>query len=410
MMTAQVLTRRRRLWIAICLCACGLGIGGYWLYRWHTNPLGGMEEPQPLVNRPPEIRKVTLKVGRTMRLDAPECRGADRAHVLQDGQGQIWVLLAQTQAFQFSRWSGGKFSPLSAMPAVRDWGVDNSAVALTDENLPIVFWRTFGEPGTVRIVSSRWTPQGWSPPVTLDTMPTPGFIFSFDAIRDTAGTVHLVYDRRLDPPEVYWKSLIAIDSSDLFKPRKAFHVYLRNGSWSQAASTTGPGRFDISNFHFSLDPQGLLCLSGKVRQSDPETGYIARQFWRDGQWSKLKSLTPTSELESCWIYSDLRGVTHIWFNRDYAFWRYQQLTDGRLSEAPLPCDILRPVIRRLADGRIALLSQRKLTVWNGREWCQAIDVNAEDMSITPAGSILAWIWEKTVVRINEVRLEDGSSR
>ena len=406
MTMAGKLARRIRLTIAIVLSAGLLGMGGYLLYEWRVERVVPREAPLSLVNPPPQISPVTLKLGQAVSLEAPECRGGDRAHVIRDGQGRIWVFLAQMDAFQFSTWKDGGFSPLAPMPAVADWGAEMCAVALTDGDLPVVCWQTFGPPGTVLIVSSRWSAQGWSPPETLDSMPTPGFIMSFDSLRDASGRTHLVYNRNLDPPEEYKKSPIVMDAVDVFRPGKAFHVYLEKGSWSRPVSTTGPGQFDLREFHLSLDCDGNLCLSGIVRRGSGSVGAIGRQFWRNGTWSDLRSLTPTSELDSCWVYFDLLGITHIWSNRDYAWWRYQQLSNGQMSEMPLPCKMLRPVIKRLPGGRIALLTQGKLTVWNGQEWSPAIDVDAEDMAITSARSILVWSWRQNTVRIQDVLLEE----
>lgn len=377
-----------------------LGIGGYWLYTRYANPLSEKEDPLPLLNSSTEPPKVTLRLGAAMSLEAaPECRGTDRAQVIKDGQGQIWVLLAQFETFQFSKWTEGGFTPLAPMPSVGHHGAEEFAVALTEGNLPIVFWQAFGEPGKVLIVSTQWSPQGWSSPVTLDTMPTPALTRSFDAIRDASGRVHLVYDRFLDPPEAYKRAPIVIDAVDVFRPGKAFHVYLEKGSWSRPAATTGAGKFDFRDFRLCLDPAGEVCLSGIVRLDDSSMGFIARQFWRNGNWTVPKRLTPTSKMWSCWVCFDLRRVTHIWSNC------YQQLSNGRLEKMPLPFVIQSPIIRALPGGRIALLSEGTLTVWNGTEWCPTIYVGAEDMSVTPTGSILAWTWKEKTVHIREVEVK-----
>ncbi|HOW73596.1 MAG TPA: hypothetical protein PKY77_23590 [Phycisphaerae bacterium] len=321
-----------------------------------------------------------------------------------DHQGQIWVFLAQSMSFQFSKGDSKGFSPLVPMPAVGQLGPEILALTTGADNEPLVIWQAIDPPGTSRIVFSRWTPQGWSRPVTIDTMPSANYTRSFDALRDPQGRVHLVYDRPLDPPEKYKLGVIAIDAVDVFTPHKAFHACLSGGSWSRPVSTTAPGRFDFRAFHLSLDSGGAICLSGVTWEGKTRSqGYLARQYWRDGQWSGLKVLARVTAAQDAWIYSDLCGVTHLWHSQD-RLWQYQQLAGGDLKEATAPCRLLQPIINRLPDGRIALLSLPGLTVWNGTEWSDLLSVQAEDMGVSPTGSILLWQWRDATVKLRQVSI------
>ncbi len=272
-----------RALVAACLTAAAIAAPGG--CRRETAPpapvvpsQAGLVEPRPWPAKEADTRAV----------ECLELAGQDGA-----GWKLCQVSAGDRHAVVSSRREGGEWSPrmeialLTAPPTP-----GHAAAALDADGWPVYVWTDAAEtPGEQAFFATHRTGDGWTRPLVLDRTASRDFVFPA-ACTGPDGTVHVIYTRRLDPPEEYATGLFPTEGQF---PQKLFHVFFDGDRWSRPKPTTGRGRFDVGRPQIGLDADGKVRVVAEIT-TYPRVGdrqhFPGTQAWDGKTWSEFERFRP----------------------------------------------------------------------------------------------------------------------
>lgn len=372
--------------IGVCVVAVAAVLVVLWWFL-----AGGAGEQGFRFPVPPCPPRGELVLGRKVPMP-PEGPGGGRSHddlLLQADADDVWYITKSTHSLHYARYNGTSWSALQPVKTP-GWQWIGSVSAVVDSRVrPVVFWTGSDSQTGSALAVATWLGNEWSQPVVLDRLESFCSYGSIDSIVDTAGNIHVAYDRPLTPREKY-----NLGGHGAY-PDKCFHAFFDGQRWSEAAATTGKGRFGVDNPLLSNGPAGRVCLSLVVGPfsggQDPD--FVAVQMWDGKRWSKPERLTPKGTN----LYTYGAVIADQWGTR-ITCWNSPDGAPGgcMLSRwgQPQPFQKLScwPRVAAHASGRTALFCQKavgvRVRLWNGREWTRDLECPSGAVMIpSPCGRI-----------------------
>lgn len=341
---------------------------------------------------PPPVT-VEMKLGKNMRLDFKrEPEGGANTALLCDAGGVLWVFHAPFEGpLYFSRFVNGIATPLET--AVSGWKfINRIAGSLDADGNPTVIWSGIRSDQDVAaqplklgernragnglregqvLAASTWTGEAWTSATILDVLGTGMVANRLHSIRDTRGSVHVVYDRQLEPPESYSRGFIVVDG---FFANKCFHVHSERGNCSLPLPTTGKGRFSVQDMRLTNTPDGPVALSMLIRP--PRKAYVGVQTWDGKSWSSLKQVSP--DLLGPYTYEggsfqDKWGTRITWWNSELQYTFVASDPEGK-DRTQQFTSAHTPIFEFHTSGAVLLLCPNygggDLRAWDGKRWTE----------------------------------------
>ncbi|MBM4038979.1 MAG: hypothetical protein FJ290_10750 [Planctomycetes bacterium] len=344
---------------------------------------------------PPDTPDFELALGGCDRITVGTYYGGDRWKVLCTRDGATWAFVgSHGQGLSYRRRDGAAWTPLTAITGP-GWSFINNLAAVEDAaGRPVLFWSGFdGEAGEA-LATAAWSGSGWTAPQILDREPPCEAATGLDAVRDTVGNLHVVYDKPLNPPEKYSVGFIIVDGAF---PTKPHHILLDGRSTPRPKPTTGPGRFYVHRPKLSAGPEGRVYLSTDVSPlaGEGEWHHIAYQVWDGKGWSGFVPASPdNSHLLNGEAVVDPWGGKVVWWGLMEPMERYcRTIVRGHASDAErlsgygYPA----PVLATLPGKGVLMMwggDQSHVRLWNGRTWSATLSCpTAEELAVGSDGRV-----------------------
>ena len=156
------------------------------------------------------VGKATLLLGRQWVL--PVSKPPTYSYcVLQNAQGRIWVIWADILKLTAVMHTNASAEPTIQQVPPKNWKFVNHCTATLDASgRPYVIWSGYDETTGEAVAASHWRDDGWSNPAILDRLVPCKSVNSMVSVLDSAGNIHVVYDRPLDPYEQYARGSIVV--------------------------------------------------------------------------------------------------------------------------------------------------------------------------------------------------------
>jgi hypothetical protein len=435
-----VIRRRWVLWL-MGLLLTGALVATFLLSRSSLSAAHRAKGAEPVAPYP---TIVGMKLGKEMRLDMKR-RMRHEIALLCDAGGTPWVFSCDAGGSDLiccSKFVNGTPTPLETI-AKEGWrSFDSITASLDAAGNPVVIWVGFrtdkevaahpltlgrrNESGTgvfegAVLAASAWTGEKWSKPAIIDVLGMGTFASSLRSMRDASGAVHVVYDRKLEPPEQYNIGFILGEG---FSPRKCFHAYLEGGKWSTAVPTTGEGKYYLSDMRPSLMPEGQVALSVLVRPPHGDGTHVGWQKWDGKKWSGLEQVGPrlgSSTYEGGSLI-DRWGTRVTWWeqrggrgdkeqNHTFAVSSQRKDRPFQLFEGSLS-----PISAIHTSGAVVMLSPHEvqageLRAWDGRKWTEPLACpHGLYLAGSPSGkNFYVAGWEGDQLVVQELTLETTES-
>lgn len=389
--------------------------------------------PSAVTANEPYSPKVEMKLGNEMHLELKgKVTGGDLTELVCDAGRTLWFFHTHDGKVYCSKFVNGTAASLETV--MEGWErVGNITACLDAAGNPTVVWagnrsdqevatRPFplGErnrsgdglfEGQV-LAASTWTGKAWTAPTILDVL-GPGMVGNrLHSLRDAAGTIHVVYDRKLEPPEDYNIGFILGEG---FFPNKCFHVYRQGGNWSSPLPTTGSGKFDVGEMRLNNTSDQRLELS--LLTELPRQGYVGLQQWNGKTWSPLKQISPTLASVSFYgggSFLDQRGARITWWSGEDNEYTCVVSVPHESDYRERFVSLRGPIFACHALGIVLLLSpdyhQGELRLWNGRKWTAPMACSPGEYLVgSSSGAVYMARWDRETLVVQEVILSANGS-
>ncbi|MHC4562204.1 MAG: hypothetical protein ACYS8X_05460 [Planctomycetota bacterium] len=320
---------------------------------------------------PPPIE---LSLGEQFIVDPEQLRGADTNYFVSGRGGELWVLrqelLQPLMAARLGKGVAPSFEPISPT----EWtNVDRVSVTNDRAGNPVVIMMGYVQDARdTRVVVRRRSEQTWTSSVQLDAFDGSGTFGSMVSLLDSAGRIHVAYDRRLTSRESY-------GIMDGHFPDKCFHAWSDGKKWYRAEATTGKGRFYVDPHFLSELPDGKVCLGTGVHPFGNfgyDTKYIGCQLWDGERWSNMLKELPKEAPAS----AEGQPVLDYWGNRISKLSKdgqvYCVLNRRGTDLADTVAVLSTPLVKRDRSGRVLVCSSNsswgEVRLWSGDRWAGAL--------------------------------------
>lgn len=287
--------------------------------------------PSATASSASQLKDSRLTLGKKYTLAAPAAKGGDICEVICDRKGQVWAFLARFTALSYAKITDKGAEQLQEMP-IRGWKfINRMKAAIDDSGNPQLIWSGFDSATGEALAAIRWDGMKWSEVQILDRLSPSTSIGNIDAMLDSLGNLHVVYNRPLEDREAYSVGSLVVDGQF---PNKCFQVMLKGQHWTKPEATTGKGHYYVENLRLSRGQGGRMYLSESIEPFDTWERYPGYQIWDGQKWGNLTGVGPSGkDIYSGTTIADAWNVMHVWWQKGIGgAWQYSKTNEKQKKD------------------------------------------------------------------------------